>query len=483
MSTFTATIMLGPVGAAPTHTYVVTNVDPAPSEADPVLVLDQLTASWSFPEDQLWPSQPDGQTFTLRLLVDDTAELADINAGSAAYLKVESAGTRVWEFSGIVGAASSSVVRRANARKSLFTFTIVDPLTQLADVLLTLDRPEERITDRWAAIVDAITAAQAADPTLAPAITVSYLGGLDPVYLPALSAQKSRAYDLLVDVLRQRAAVDSERGAMYVSAVQDGFPAAALGPWNVSPKLLTDKGVQAPNVPGQLALNAHKLGVTFPHDAVGLAIPSGEVVEDSVNFTNLRFDSVSRVTVTSGDDSPVTVANGLPGTEAIVAGSVLRHFLGGDESYALALAKAYLPRPFAVRWSADGFVWLPTDAELADLEFPLNPVNLSLAGGILGDKIVVAPVAITDLDPVVIPGTDSDFYAGTFASLTLRITAGVLSVEGKLASRIETRSSGGSKFVTWADIQANFPTVKTKVGADVLDPTMSNYELLLARKV
>lgn len=494
MSTYTATLLLGPVGVAPTHTYVVDSTDPAPSEADPVLVLDDLAATWSFPEDQLWPSQPNGQTFTLRLLVDDLSTLSDLGVGDVAYIKVESGGAIVWEFMGLIGAMLATVVRRKAGRKVLVTLTIVDPLGQLADVLVNVTRPAEQMTVRCTAIVAAITAALDADPLLAPAIDrVLDFGSVNPIYLPAIDAQQARAYDLLVDILRQRAGDNSGRGASALAAFYEADPATQLGPFAVFTLPLVYDGLEVPEVPGQLALTAHKLGVTFPLDGHGIAMPAGEIEEGSLAFSALRFDDVSRVTVNSPDAGSVTLSNGLPGREVVLEGSTLRDpaVIGTDDSYAFALAKAYLPRPTDVRWTADGFLWRPSDAELADLPYPLNPSNWhNSALSDWGDPhIIMSPVAIANLPAVVNPGSDSDFYGGTFSTLVLRIRreagyGGVLSIEGKIARRIETHTALlDNQFVSWAQIKATYPTVKTKVGVDVLDPTMSTYELLLARKI
>jgi hypothetical protein len=491
MSTYETTLMLGPFGVAPTHTYTVSSADAAPSEADPVLVLDDLVATWAFPEDQLWPSQPDGQTFSLQLLVDDLSELDDLAVDqSAAYLRVESAGTLVWEWQGVVGAMEASVVRRKVGRKVQVTITVVDPLGALADVLISLDRPAESYSLRAAAIKAAIDDARSVDPQLAPALSfIPDLGGLatDPIYLPELSVQHVRAYDLMVDMLKYLPAVDFESGARYLTTVEDDDPAVMLGSWAVTTSATVDKGLQSPSVPGELALTAHKLGVTFPLDGVGLAMPAGEIEESSLSFAALRYDSVSRVTVNTPDSTTpvVTLSNGLPGRESVLDGAVERYALGGDADYPYRLAKAYLPRPSDIRWTADGFTWRPSDAELVDLEHQLNPQGPT--GGVVRDKVTVAPVAIVDLPAVVNPGSDSTFYGGTLTTLTLRIRRGVISFTGKIARRVETRGSAGpaagEAFVTWADIKANFPAVKTKTGVDVLDPTMSTYELLLARKM
>lgn len=495
MSTYTVTIHAGPLNAAPTHTYVITDADAAPSEADPVVVLDDLAASWSFPDDAPWPSQLDGQTFTLRLLVDDLSELDDLDTGDAVHLRINSrevSGALLWDFTGLIGSMTATVVRRKAARKVLVTIVVIDPLTQLADVPITLSLPAQNQYARGRAIADAIQAALDADPTLAPAIMgVTWFGDTDVQCAP-LDVSGARAYDVLVDHVRMLPANDYESGAYSVYALIQHDPAVQLGPFYVTGFPLVDLGVQSPDVPGRLALAAGQLSLTFPDDGHGIVMPADELVEDSLSFNALRYDAVSRVTVTTPDADTVKLSNGLTGRELAIAATVLSdpaYSATYDQDVPYRLAKAMLPRPYDVRWSAEGFVWRPSNARLAAMPHPFNPTQISSAF----TAIVDAPVVILGLPAVVNPGSSHDYYGGTFSRLTLRMrrepgySGCVITVEGKLARRIETRGSAdpaaGDEFVTWDDIRANWPTVKTKTGANVLDPTMTNYELALARSM
>lgn len=482
MSTYTVELSLAPNGSAPTHSWTVNSGD-VPDEADTSQVLDGLSISWSFPESDPWPSQPDPPTARVGLLLDDMSEIADIGLGDVLNVEVTSAGNRLAQMSGRIGQMPARPVRRLVAgvmvRKMLVDILVVDFLVDLADAYkVTGSWPDEDVHVRWGRIVTAV-ADQGGPviPQLSPLIDEYVMEAADVSSLPARG--------LLDDILRQ---INTNPDSGYLRGVLDVDVADDTGAYEVDLNFIGPASILTPTPPGVLALVGHVLSVTFDGGSPspkGIEIPSDFVEEDTIQWIALKYDNVRKVTVTgtSGQDSAENL--GAFGTELSLSST-----FGDLPSDPVAIsspvarqrmAAMYLPRPDRISWSLDTFTWRPTDAALADLDYPLTVSSQKIDAD--DERIVQAPVVITGLDPVVNPGSDSPFYGGTLSALTLTIAAGNVLVTGKIARRLYTGQDGSTVAATWADLAANFPAVVWTGGADNIDPTLSWFEIALARNM
>jgi hypothetical protein len=468
VSTYTVVIELGPTWDAPTHTWTINSGD-IPNPVDTSQVLDGLTITgFSLPEQDPYPTQPDPARGNLQLLLDDVSELADISVGDVCNIEISSAGTLVAQWSGRIAQPSASLVRRLNAagnqvQKVLYSIPLVDFLVDLAELPISGVWPQEPAASRLANIKAAIIAA--GGPTVG--LTGPPAGGFT---LEALTVVEQSALDVINDVFRQ---VPKDYGRAILYAWAD---ASAGSSYFVSETYF--RGVSATTPPGKLTLTAHKLGLTFDETAslpAGLLLDSGRVPESGISFTALKYNTVSTVKVT-GSFGTVVLSNGLPGRTVVMSSTLV------DADDARAMAAMYLPPADDIGWQMDAFTWLPTDADLAALDFPLFEPTLRRS-------IIAFPhdrfsrwmqVVIEPISPAINPGSDSSFYGGTLSALTLTIKRGAVSFSGRIARRLLT-SAGNTGTV--GDVVANFPTVKLKTGTDIVDPTLSVYEAKLARKM
>lgn len=443
-------------------------------ESDPVVVLDNLSVGWSFPDGELYPTQPDPDKATIRLLVDDASGIADM---VGAWIKVVSNGVTLVNWTGRIVQPTAVPVRRKTTRKMLVTIPVRDLILDFADVAIDLVRPAESLTARLTAIQAAIAAA----PDLPFYITGVDLPGTSssvPI-LDALNAKNQSVYQLLNDTFRQ----DGIGGRFILRAMNLSInPSIQLGPFRIMPYRLDSPG-EAMYPPGVLQLAAHRLGVAFdgatPAPA-GLELQAGRIDEDSIAFTSLRSQSVNRIRLTGPfPKATFEATNGLKEGRTVVVSTTITN---DDEAagHLYALAALLMPDPLdsGFRWSLDGFKWRPTDPQIGALDFPLVPSNITLDT----PYAYYMPAAITGLIAAMNPGSDDTFYGGQVSALTLTVTGGDIILTGKIARRLTTSPAFGN-CVTWADIKANFPTVATKTGTDVLSPTMSSYDLKLARKM
>jgi hypothetical protein len=466
MSTYTVEISLGPDGAAPTHSWTINSGD-VPNPADTTQVLDDLNLTWSIPEDQPFPAQPDPQSARVALLLDDANELADIGVGDVGNVRVTSAGTLLWQFSGRIAQPTATIVRRVDAagntvRKVRMEIPLVDFIVDLADLKISGDWPAETYAARAAHIEAAFIAA--GGPSVFPN------PGASTIQLDAQTVTNESALDFLVGFMNQIYVGAQDRNIVSIDVTDD------TGAYTVNPETTLVAPGQQPYAPGVLTLAAHLLGVTFdgatPAPA-GLTVDSGRVEESSITFTALKFDAIRRVIVTGA-----TVGTVIAERAGIKGRDLAQSTIVADPAMVAASAELYLPEPDTVRWTLDQFTWRPTDADLAGLDYPLN-----VPSQITSDtqrRILLAQVAIANVDPAIIPGSDSPFYGGSLSQLTLRIFRGNVLVTGRLARRLRTAPL---RTVTWADVQVNFPTVHWSSGTDTADPTLSWYEARLARKM
>lgn len=477
MSTYTVEIGLAPAGAsAATHAWTVNSGD-VPDPSDPTQVLDGLTMTWGVPEDEPWPAQPDIRRANLRLLLDDFDELADIRLGDACRIKVTSGGTVVAHMSGRIAQPTATLVRRKVAgvmvRKVLYTIPVVDYLADLASLLISGDWPAESALSRLAHVAAAVMAHPRC--TELGLVFVDLATGIAPdtsFTFAAASISNQAASAVIEDTLKQ--IIWNRFGRRWLHAdTSEGAGVETFGQWRAvaTPGYVASGEVITP--PGFLQLVAHELGVgvdgTAPAQA-GLLLDSGRVDESDMSYTALRFTAVTSVTLV-GSFGAVTATNGQRGRDVTITTDLT------DAGEALLVARMYLSPADDVHWTMDSFTWRPTDAELAALDYPIVPATDTAYDTA---AIYAAQVAIAPLDPVVNPGSAQAFYAGTLAGGTLSISRGGLTFVGQIARRLSTAPA---TCATVGDVVAHFPTVKLKVGVDVVDPDLTVYDVKLARKM
>lgn len=478
MSTYTVNVALAPAGGTtPTHTWTIESGDPA-DEMATSQVLDGLTVSWKFPENTPYPCQPDPAQVRLQLLVDAASQLDDIAEGDVAFVEVISAGTLVSRQAGRIADASLTPVKRGGVFKARLDVLFVDFLQDGPGwPRVSGTFPAQGARSRWAAIGALLEGFWANNVQRVPAAYRHLPMADEAILLDQVTFANASVMDLFDDTLRQIADVtDGVRRIMFAETL---YPTVDNLPfWQLITVPLAAAS-EIPYPPAVLDLAAGKLGLSFdgasPSPA-GLTIDTGRV-DSAVRFASLKSDAARTVTVT-GSFGSVSAGNGLESGTELTMPSVLT-----AAADATKMAKMYLPQPHAQRWSLDAFTWYPTDAELAGLDYPLNVPS----HGLLNETtpagyahVWAAPVAVDGIPPEINPGSDSTFYPGTLAGLTIAIRRGKVIVSGQIARRLNT---GPARSVTVADVIANFPGVKLKTGADVVDPALSVYESKLARKM
>jgi hypothetical protein len=216
------------------------------------------------------------------------------------------------------------------------------------------------------------------------------------------------------------------------------------------------------------------------NEPLGLAIDAGRVPEE-LTWNRKKFETPNLVAVSGPSFGAVQVTNAAPGA------ALVRLDLSSTlttAAAALAMAALYLPDVDTNRWAADSFTWLPTDAELAALPFPLAP-DADWTSNVK-PICFYAQVAVNGIPPAINPTSDTEFYAGSLRGAAVVINRGKVSAElvvtRRLPSSIDDPSGPalGQLGVTWADLLADFPTV-TWTGDDRIDPALTWYDLRLVR--
>lgn len=439
---------------------------------DTVYVLDGLSIPWAFAKGAPFPSQPDPVQCVLRLATRDVVNLAGLEIGDPVQVKVTSAGTPIGSFTGRIVDPQVDLVRRGNSTWALYTIQCGDYNLDLAETALDLTRGVEGTGVRVQAIATAITAATGLPVTISGA---SHPQGI----FEALQVVQSPALQLLVDALGQMNDFDPNAAAgvnQWRTFVVPTTTAGVLTGWDLT-KSITQQFAQT-WPPGQLALIAHVLQLVFPGvppvalggKALGLVCHPGRTVEGSIVWRETKGDP-NEVVANSQTAGTVTVSNKQAGTRPVtltIASTLTTAQAETD------MAAMYLPDLDTARWLCDSFTWLPTDAELAALPFPLTPDTDT--GNI---NCYWAQVAIDQIPDNVNPASDSGFYAGGLDGANLQI------VDGRLFFVLSVRRRLPRPFglgVTWADLRANFAGVKYRTGVNNIDPTLSWFEMRLARK-
>lgn len=153
-----------------------------------------------------------------------------------------------------------------------------------------------------------------------------------------------------------------------------------------------------------------------------------------------------------------------------------------DSEFAEAMGRMYLPDDdIGNRYALEGFTWLPTDADLAALPFPLAPDTDAITEGLPADidngpSAYYAQVVLAEIPEEVNAGGEGlGFVAGTITAMDFRINAGTVSVDLALSRRLP-RPNSEQFGVTYADIGTGFPAVDY----DDVDTDLSYYDLRLA---
>lgn len=148
------------------------------------------------------------------------------------------------------------------------------------------------------------------------------------------------------------------------------------------------------------------------------------------------------------------------------------------------MAKMYLPDgDIGNRWALDKVTWLPSDASLAALPFPVTPDTddfdlTAVPPTFTGVACYVAQVVLDGIPEEINPAGDGQgFIGGTLAGASLKISRRRVTVEIAIARRIpNVYPDSVGFFVSPADLAADFPTITPP---DV-DAAISAYDARLA---
>lgn len=478
MSSYDVAITLGG------YAFTVSDTDPPIEET--VTVLDDLRLSWANGSSDPRPAQPAPSSAQVRFMTRDVANLAALDIGTPAQIKVTSGGTMLAAIAGRVTDLEAVPSALANGdRVMTYTVTILDYVVDLAELLIDLVRPQEFAFDRITALVDAIAAAGG------PPINYgSTLGGA--VEFEAINEVQKPALDLLLDFLRQYTpgyvGIEPIRPRYLVvpcttAGELDSFTlewaatktTLTRGParWDVVGGLLSIVPDGTPPTPGGLA-----------NPQGGLLIDSCTVLLDGITWNRDKFGSVNTVSVRT---STFTVTASSPATTPVRL--ALSSTLTGVGP-ATAMADMYLPEvPELSRWSMEAFTWRPSDAELAGLPWPLvvdtdniDPDGLSLSVLDIdlakGPTAYYAQVVLSPIPDAINPASTLGFLGGTLTGATLRIRRGKVTIDAALDRRIPIADNiGGLPLnATVTEIGAEFPTI----AAEDIDPAITAYDARLA---
>lgn len=148
---------------------------------------------------------------------------------------------------------------------------------------------------------------------------------------------------------------------------------------------------------------------------------------------------------------------------------------------AAAMGEMYLPDDdIGNRWQLENFTWIPSDASLAAMPFPLAPdadeIDFDDYAG--GPAAYYAQAVLADIPEEINPGGDGQgFIGGTLAGVELRIVGGEITIDLAIARRIPEAWFSAPMFaVSYDDIATAFPGVDY----DDVDPAISYYDARLA---
>lgn len=472
MSTYDVDLTIGDV------TFNLSSGDAADANLN---VLAGLRLGWQFPSNAAWPAQPEPVTCQLGLLSDDVTlyDLGTIDINVPVYLRLTSGGTLVASFAGRVADMNASPDRYNGAQVMRYDIIAVDYVVDLAETLVTLNQASESIGFRVQAIA-AASEAKGSAPFVFPSHMESFYA------LLALDAVEQPVSDLLDDVLRQVSGLDMDDPngrtmilPQTIGGVLDSYDLTHTVP-NYA---LTWPPAILAVVSGQLTIVPDDTPpVTFTDYVLGLAIDADRVDED-LTFNRTKSASPNYVTVTYGAGGVSSVS--LTDVESTVAKVKLP--LASQlttSAAALSMAGMYLPDGDANRWAADRFTWRPSDAELAALPFPLTPDTEDLL--LSGPPCYLAQVMVSTIPDNINPAGNAGIYAGVLDGAEVRImpkrgnqAGGEIVVDLKLRKRLPRPP--GAFAVTYDEVKADFPGVEYSIGAQVVDPGITYYELRLVR--
>lgn len=487
MSTYDVDITLG------SNTFSISSTD-APIE-DTITVLDNLTIGWRFAENAPRPVQPDPVTCSLGLLTRDVDNLADIDIGTPLQVLVSSDGNAVAAFAGRVAqiTASPQVLKNpdgTDGRAMFYQLDAVDYVVDLAELLITVNRPVEVISDRLNAITAAITTAGGALVDWPP---FNFDSNVD--YFDAYAAVQQPALDVLTEHVRQLAHPSASElsGLLLITPYT---AAGVLTKYDMGWPILTNATMVWP--PASWAIIDGKLmidpeGGPLPpgriplYDGlpIGLSIDGCRVLLDGVEWIRSKFGAVNYVSVTGPDTTAVASRPAEQVIKLALESTLLLSAPGPN--HVQEMADMYLPDADSDRWAIDAVTWQPSDAELAALPFPLAPDTGGLStnpyeivdGPIVGPSAYYAPVVIREVPNELNPGSDLGYLAGTLSSVQLTIKRKTITAELGITRQLPKNtdvSGSGVIGTTWDDLAADFPTI---TWADV-DPRPTWYDARLA---
>lgn len=466
MSTYDVDIVLGGYSFSLSSTDVY-------NPADTVFVLDGLSMPWSFPSDAPTPAQPDPAACVLGLLTLDVASLDDLEIGDPVYVLVTSAGNTVASFTGRVADPQIDLVRRPSPLGTLtwakYTILCVDYNVDLSEIKLDLTRPSEPGKDRLEAIAAAIQTATGLVVQLPAQTAVVDV-------MEALAAVQISAMQLLTDHLSQRPGIATADYDLERYFVLPTTTAGVLTGWTIE---YCSAYVAKTWPPGKWQLVANKLTLTFPAGPpavpgatpLGLAVDAGRIDERGISWRQSKDAAPNMITITGQTVGTVTVANDQAATKPVVLA------LSTTLTNAGAVAEMggmYLSDLDTARWWCEQVTWLPTDAELAALDFSLTPDTNAE-----DFNCYWAQIAIYDVPKKLNPAADNSFYAGSLDGATVTINEGTVSVVSRIRRQLPRSNTLGPSYT---QMRAAFPTVKFRTGTNVADPTISYFEARLARK-
>lgn len=401
---------------------------------------DGLRMRWRMPEDKLWPQQPDPLSAELGIVAADYDDVADIDVGSSASVRVWIAdpssdpdGAFDWPFR-VDGRVTDAVWKPRKQGGGVLELVVLDYTVELAELRAgatpwLAENTEQRLEAIWAA-----AGVPAGDRPPATQYTLTHF----PV--AARDVDSRPVLELLDETLRQAVGPKTWMGA------EAGPARWIVAPWTDSDgefirwsldPITRSYGAGSVSddfpLPGTFGDTGAGYGpVVIPDPSRG-ALDACQIDMDAEWYRN-KADTLTRVELKAPGDVIVTADNG--GTPVVTASLDVTVT---DTARLAELAAWYLPEPGRVeRWRVDRFRWhlsrVP-DAERAswDLRSMLWPSHHGTAS--VGSSSRAAAynriLAIAGIPDSSNPG-ELDYYAGQLVEAELVIEGGHYSLDFRL---------------------------------------------------
>ena len=444
---YDVTITLG------SYSFTVHSSDAAPAIVT-TEILDGLTFGWSrWPdESNPYPNKPGRVTCGLGVIVDDVANLADLELGDPLHVVASSGGTRFASFFGRIADMTATPAVWGTQKVTRFALSGVDYTADMAEYSMEVPSDatiDQGIGDRFIAVNAAIRAFDG----LLEAVSASGAAAFDGQTF-GRAAGRATGEEFLDEVLRSyvvRPAASTDPAWLPAGRMIRFYDIASGAVSHWRDLAVTRNEADPVALPGRWSWSGGVLGITFPADTPR-ALPASLCYLDSAHWTRQKALDPNTIGVSYDGGNGVEVAS-TAGT-----GQTVRADLDSILVYqadAELLAEVYLGDPAAGQeWHLEPVTFRASEAIAALQTYPFLPDPESFH-----DSAWNSPAVIHGLDPAW-NLSGRDWIAGIPAEVAISITGGLIFLNvgllGLIPRQLESSSHAGSwsslpAGPTWAD--------------------------------